>query len=99
YGPDGIPFLKDSSLDGPVIGFAILTSLLTGIVFGLAPAISTLRTRVYETLKEGSIAAGESRARNRFRGALVVIEVALALLLTIGASLMMRTLLRLQATS
>lgn len=99
YGPERIPFLKEVSLDGPVLGFAILTSLLTGIFFGLAPAISAFRTRVYETLKEGSIAAGESRARGRFRGALVVLEVAVALLLTMSASLMLRTLLRLQATN
>jgi putative ABC transport system permease protein len=99
YGPERIPFLKEVSLDGPVLGFAILTSLLTAILFGLAPAISAFRTRVYQTLKEGSIAAGESRARNRFRGALVVIEVAVALVLTMGATLLMGTLLRLQATS
>jgi putative ABC transport system permease protein len=99
YGPQQIPFLKEVSLDGPVLGFAILTSLLTGILFGLAPAISAFRTCVYETLKEGSIAAGESRARNRLRGALVVIEVAVALLLTMGATLLMGTLLRLQATN
>jgi putative ABC transport system permease protein len=94
-----IPFLGQVSLDGSVLVFAVSASLLTGILFGLAPAISAFRTRVYETLKEGSLAAGESRGRNRFRGALVVIEVAVALLLSIGASLMMRTLLRLQATS
>jgi putative ABC transport system permease protein len=94
-----IPFLGQVSLDGSVLVFAVSASLLTGILFGLAPAISAFRTRVYETLKEGSLAAGESRGRNRFRGALVVIEVAVALLLSIGASLMMRTLMRLQATS
>src|SRR5207248_8898003 len=74
-------------------------SLLTGILFGLAPALSAFRARLSETLKEGSAATGESRARNRFRGGLVVIEVTLAMLLTIGATLTMRTLLRLQATS
>ncbi len=97
YGPERIPFLKEVSLDGQVLGFAILTSLLTGILFGLAPAISAFRTRIYETLKQGGTASGESRARSRFRGALVVIEVAVALLLTMGATLMMHTLLRLQA--
>ena len=99
YGPERIPFLKEVSLDGRVFAFAILASLLTGILFGLAPALAAFRTRLSETLKEGSIAAGESRARNRFRGALVVIEVAIAMLLTIGATLTMRTLLRLQATN
>jgi putative ABC transport system permease protein len=98
YAPDPMPFLKQASLDGPVLAFAIAMAVLTGILFGLAPAIAAFRTRVYETLKQGSLAAGESRARNRFRGALVVVEVALALLLSIGATLMMRTLLRIQAT-
>jgi predicted permease len=98
YGPERIPFLKEVSLDGRVFAFAILASLLTGILFGLAPALAAFRARLSETLKEGSIATGESRARNRFRGALVVIEVATAMLLTIGATLTMRTLLRLQAT-
>jgi putative ABC transport system permease protein len=99
YGPERIPFLKEVSLDGRVFAFAILASLLTGILFGLAPALAAFRARLSETLKEGSIAAGESRCRNRFRGALVVIEVAIAMLLTIGATLTMRTLLRLQATN
>ena len=99
YASDRIPFLKQVSLDRTVMAFAIAVSLLTGVVFGLAPSISAFRTRVYETLKEGSLAAGESRGRNRFRGALVVTEVAVALLLSIGATLMMRTLLHLEATS
>ena len=99
YNPGGIPFLKTVTLDAPVLICAIVTSLLTGILFGLAPSISAFRTRIYETLKQGSSAAGESRARNRFRGALVVFEIALAVLLTIGASLMVRTLLRLQSVS
>jgi putative ABC transport system permease protein len=99
YGPAGIPFLQNVTLDRLVMVFAALACLLTGIVFGLAPALSVLRAGIYETLKEGGSAAGESRNRNRFRGALVVAEVALALLLTMGATLMMHTLLRLQATS
>lgn len=98
-GPEQIPFLKEVSLDSRVLAFAILASLLTGVLFGLAPALAAFRARVSETLKEGAIAAGESRARNRFRGALVVIEVAIALVLAVGATLTMRTLLRLQATS
>jgi putative ABC transport system permease protein len=99
YGPERIPFLQDVSLDGRVVAFAALASLVTAILFGLAPALAAFRTRLAETLKEGNIAAGESRTRNRFRGALVVVEVAIALLLTIGATLTMRTLFRLQATN
>jgi putative ABC transport system permease protein len=99
YGPDQIPFLKTVSLDAPVLAFAMLASLLTGILFGLAPALSAFRTSLFETLKEGSSAAGESRTRHRLRGILVVAEVALAMLLTIGATLTMHTLTSLQATS
>jgi putative ABC transport system permease protein len=99
YGPERIPYLKEVSLDGGVFAFAILVSLLTGILFGIAPAFAAFRAHLSEALKNGSIAAGESRSRNRFRGALVVIEVAIAMLLTIGATLTMRTLLRLQATN
>lgn len=99
HGPERIPFLREVSLDGRVFAFAILISLLTGILFGIAPAFAAFRTHLSQALKNGSIAAGESRSRNRFRGALVVIEVAIAMLLTIGATLTMRTLLRLQATN
>jgi putative ABC transport system permease protein len=99
YGPDKIPLLKSVALDGTVMMFAVLACLTTGIVFGLAPALSSLRVGIYETLKEGSSAAGESRMRNRFRSALVIAEVALAFLLTMGATFMMHTLLRLQATN
>ncbi len=99
YGPERIPFLQSAALDRSVLVFAALACFVTSIIFGLVPALTGLRGGIYETLKEGSSAAGESRIRNRFRGALVVAEVALALLLTMGATLMMRTLVRLQATS
>ncbi|HEY1341007.1 MAG TPA: FtsX-like permease family protein, partial [Bryobacteraceae bacterium] len=94
-----IPFLKQMSLDLPVLGFAALISIVTGAIFGIAPAAAAFRARVYETLKEGAAASGESRGRNRFRSALVVAEVALSLLLAVGASLMMSTLLHLQQAS
>jgi predicted permease len=99
YGPDRIPYLKHLSLDGWVLAFAIVVSLVTGILFGLAPAIAAFRAHISDTLKENTAAAGEGRIRSRLRGGLVVFEVALAMLLAVGASLMMRTLVRLQATS
>jgi len=99
YGPERVPFLQEAGIDGPVLAFAILVSLATGVIFGLAPALAACRARVYETLKEGSLSAGESLRRNRFRSVLVVVEVALALVLTTGAALMMRSLLRLQEVS
>ena len=99
YGPEKIPLLRTVALDRPVVLFAILACFMTGVVFGLAPALATVRAGIYETLKEGSTAAGESRTRNRLRSALVVAEVALALLLTMGAAFTMLTLVRLQAAS
>jgi ABC-type antimicrobial peptide transport system permease subunit len=83
--------LQQSRLDLPVLGFTVLISLATGLLFGIAPALAVSRTKVYETLKEGGRNSTESRARHRLRGLLVVSEVALALLLMIGASLMIRT--------
>jgi ABC-type antimicrobial peptide transport system permease subunit len=56
YGPERIPFLKEVSLDGRVFVFAILASLLTGILFGLAPALAAFRARLSGTLKEGAAA-------------------------------------------
>jgi putative ABC transport system permease protein len=97
-GPERYPFLKEISIDPRVLGFTVAATLVTGLLFGAAPALAASRARVYETLKEGGAGTGESLGRNRFRNALVVAEVALALLLMIGASLMMRSLLRLQET-
>ncbi|MGA2271279.1 MAG: ABC transporter permease [Bryobacteraceae bacterium] len=95
-GTERFPMLQQSRLDLPVLGFTLLISLLTGLLFGIAPALAVSRTKVYETLKEGGRASTESRARHGLRGLLVVSEVALALLLMIGASLMVRSLLNLQ---
>src|SRR5205085_10892495 len=53
YGPERIPFLKEASLNGRVFAFAILASLLTGILFGFAPALAAFRVRLSETLQEG----------------------------------------------
>jgi putative ABC transport system permease protein len=94
--PERYPFLKQTAIDLRVLCFTGLASLATGLMFGLAPALAASRAPVFETLKEGGRGSGESRGRNRFRGALVVAEVALALLLMVGASLLMRSLVRLQ---
>jgi putative ABC transport system permease protein len=77
-----------------VLGFALAASLLTGILFGLAPAVAAARTDLQPLLKEG--ARGSSSRGSRLRGALVVAEVALSVLLLVGAALMMQTFLRLQ---
>ncbi len=73
-------------------------SLLTGLLFGMAPAFQSLKLNLNESLKEGGRAASSGRRQRRTRGALVVAEVALALALLLGAGLLMRSFLKLQQT-
>ena len=77
-------------MDGRVLVFTLIISLLTGVLSGLAPALKTSQWRLAETLKEGGRGAGGGR--HRAQGALVAVEMALALVLLIGAGLMIRSL-------
>jgi len=92
----GLPLRPVHSIpmDGRVFAFALLISLLTGILFGLAPAISVWRGDVNETLKEGG-RGSTSGGGNRLRHALVACEVALALMVLYGAGLMIKSMARL----
>ncbi|HXG66503.1 MAG TPA: ABC transporter permease, partial [Blastocatellia bacterium] len=90
-----LPRANEVGLDGRVVGFTLALSLLTGIIFGLAPALQVSRMDVQEALKEGGN-AGNSPRRNWLRGALVVAEVSSALVLLIGAGLMIKSFARLQ---
>ncbi len=90
--PEGmIPRADEISPDWRVLAFALGVSLLTGVISGLAPALQTLRVDVIPNLKEAAGKTGMDVARGRLRGALVVVEVALALTLTVGAGLLLRT--------
>ncbi len=96
--PEGmIPRADEISLDWRVLSFCLAASLLTGIVFGLAPAWDMLRLDVNGALKEGASKIGAGRARGRLRSMLVVVEVALALALTVGAGLLLRTFANLRS--
>jgi predicted permease len=96
--PEGmIPRADEISLDWRVLAFCLAVSLLTGIVFGLAPALQMLRVDVNGALKEGASKIGASSARGRLRSVLVVVEVALALALTVGAGLLLRTFANLRS--
>jgi putative ABC transport system permease protein len=92
--PEDLPRVKNGALDARVLGFTILITLLTGIVFGLVPALQSSRPNLNETLKEGG--RGTTGGHHRVRGALVVTEVALAMMLLIGAGLLIRSFYRLQ---
>ncbi|MGA7625387.1 MAG: ABC transporter permease [Candidatus Acidiferrales bacterium] len=91
--PDGLPRAEEIRMDGRVLIFTLLISVLSGILFGLAPALRLLKPRLQETLKEGGRSI--SGARSRAQRALVIAEMALALVLLIGAGLMVRSLGRL----
>ena len=96
--PDEVPYFISWSLDRRSLVYTTVVSLLTGIVFGLAPALQAVRANLQTSLKEGGRGnAGGSRAR--LRNALVIAEVALALVLLVGASLFVRSFLNLQGTS
>jgi putative ABC transport system permease protein len=94
--PAGVPGLAETRLDGRVLLFAIAVSLLTGVVFGLAPALQTARGSVYTHLKEGARSASAPHFRQRLRQLLVAGEIALALVLLTGAGLLLRSFERLQ---
>ncbi len=94
-GVPGIPRLGEVRVDAAVLGFAALLSVLTGILFGLVPALQAARPDVNESLKEGGRGGAGSLGRHRLRSALVVAEVALSLVLLIGAGLMIRSIHRL----
>ena len=87
-----VPRLKDAGLSLPVLLFAFAVATLTGVVFGIAPALASARTDLNDALKQGAGSAGPSPARRRVRGLLVAAEVALSLVLLAGAGLMVKSL-------
>jgi predicted permease len=88
--PTGLPRAAEVELDLRVLLFTLVVSMLTGVLAGLAPALKTSQGRLSETLKEGG--RGASGGRGRAQGVLVALEMALALVLLIGAGLMIRSL-------
>ena len=96
FGPVGIPRLQTLSLDWRVAALTLAVSFATGILFGLAPALQASAQSPAESLKEGG-RSGSGAARQRVRGLLVISEFALSLMLLIGAGLMLRSFVALQA--
>ncbi len=94
----GIPRLNEVALDGGVLAFTLSVSLATGIFFGLFPALATSKLDLTESLKEGGRSSSEGASRKRVRGLLVVSEVALALMLLVGAGLLIKSFAKLLQT-
>src|SRR5882757_8498406 len=88
--PETLARAQDVALDARVLLFTVVISILAGAIFGLAPALKTSRPNLQQSLKEGG--RGGSGAHHRAQGVFVVIEMAMALVLLIGAGLMIRSL-------
>ncbi|HEY6229658.1 MAG TPA: ABC transporter permease [Pyrinomonadaceae bacterium] len=98
-GKQNIPRALQVGLDWRVLTFTLAVSVLTGIAFGLVPALHSSKTELTESLKEGGRATGEGARRNRTRGVLVVAELAIAVVLLVGAGLLIQSLWRLRNVS
>jgi predicted permease len=90
--PANIPRLSEVSVDWVVLAFALLISLFTGLLFGLVPAIHSTKSTLSSTMREGSRGSGYGAKTGRLRDALIVSELALAVVLMVGAGLLLRTL-------
>jgi putative ABC transport system permease protein len=95
---NAMPFLKSLHIDASILAFSFGLSLLTGLFFGLAPALQSSKLDLNEALKEGGRQTSAGTG-HRLRSAMVVSEIALAVVLLIGAGLMMKSLLRLLQTN
>ncbi len=95
--PDSLPRAHDVALDGWVLLFTFGISIATGILFGLAPAIESSKIDLQESLKEGGW--GTTGGRHRIQNIFVISEVALALILLVGAGLMIRTISHMWSTN
>ena len=93
---DSLPTTADIKLDGIVLVFTLFVSLVTGVVFGLAPALGASKLDLNDTLKEGGRGGTVGAGRQRVRSALIVSEVALSLVLLIGAGLLVRSFIGIQ---
>jgi predicted permease len=91
FGPDSIPHLHETGLDLRLIGFTLGITLITGLLFGLAPAVGATRMNMVEALKDGGQRSGGSTTALRIRNALLIAQVAMALVLVIAAGLLVRT--------
>jgi putative ABC transport system permease protein len=97
--PENLPRVGEIHIDGWALAFTAGLSLLTGILFGLAPALQSTHSNIVEALKEGSLSTTAGRSRHGLRSSLVIVEMALALILLVSAGLLIRSLIRLQSVN
>ena len=98
FGPDDLPRLDEAQMDGRVLFVTFVATCLTGVLFGLAPVLRLAGTDVRASLQEGSRGSTAGRGRERIRGLLVVAQVAVAVVLVVGAGLMSRSFIELLDT-
>ncbi|HEU4871773.1 MAG TPA: ABC transporter permease [Pyrinomonadaceae bacterium] len=91
FKPENLPRVAEIGVDGRVLGFTLGISVLTGLIFGLVPAWTASRGQVGDALKEGGRSSTAGSARQRLRSAFVVVELAVALVLLVGAGLLVKT--------
>ncbi len=89
-----IPLLSDVRIDGSVLGFTLVAALVTGLLFGLVPALQVQDLKLHDTLKDSNRGSSQGRGHAWTRGALVVAEIGLACVLLVGAGLLIRSFLR-----
>lgn len=94
--PQGIPRANEIGVDGQVLGFALLASLASGILFGLIPAWQAANPHLNEKLKESGKSSAGNAPGNRLRSSLAVIQIALAFVLLVGAGLLIKSFSQLQ---
>jgi predicted permease len=91
--PSNIPRLNEVRIDWAVLAFAFTISVLTGLAFGLAPALQSAKAALSSAIREGARGSGYSAKTSRLRDVLIVSELAFAVVLMVGAGLLLRTLL------
>jgi len=95
--PADLPRIAEISVNGRMLWFGLALGVLSGIIFGLAPALHSSEGKLSEALKEGARSAGDGTRRRALRGAFVVVETALAAVLLIGSGLLIRSFSQLQS--
>jgi hypothetical protein len=94
--PPGFPRLNELSLDLPTLAFTAVVSVLTALVFGIVPVIQASKCDLASSLKESGRSGTDGVARQHLRSALVTVQIAMALVLLIGAGLMINSFVRIQ---